>query len=287
MTGMNITRINHVAYPISDRGKTLPFYRDVLGLAVIPSMVDNENVIWTQMADGTMVHPIEPPPGGGSAGFHVAFQVDDIDAARAIIDHAGIEVTAEGERHDGQRYFFVFDPDGNRVEVATGNDRKPNQRVTDEWGVTTDGGSGSKRHAPDAPIRVQAVEHVGLPVTDRRRAITFYRDVLGLRIIPSMVDSDSITWLGLANGSMVHLIEPRPDGSSAGHHAGFEVPDYGGALAALAAIGIAEPRQGERHDGRMAVHFADPDGNHVELVSNEEPRTGHRVADEWGYTKAI
>ena len=32
MTSIRITGFNHVAVPISDRRKTLPFYRDVLGL---------------------------------------------------------------------------------------------------------------------------------------------------------------------------------------------------------------------------------------------------------------
>lgn len=42
---IRIKKVNHIALPISDRKKTLPFYRDVLGLEVIPSMVDNPNVI--------------------------------------------------------------------------------------------------------------------------------------------------------------------------------------------------------------------------------------------------
>ena len=46
-------------------------------------------------------------------------------------------------------------------------------------------------------------------------------------------------------------------------------------------------RIGDRLDGRRALHFDDPDGNHVELVSNNPARSGHRVADEWGYTKDI
>ncbi|MCH8222997.1 MAG: VOC family protein, partial [Chloroflexi bacterium] len=40
MGEIKITRINHVGIPISNRKKTLPFYRDVLGLNVIPSQVD-------------------------------------------------------------------------------------------------------------------------------------------------------------------------------------------------------------------------------------------------------
>ena len=138
---IKITRINHVGIPISNRKKTLPFYRDVLGLNVIPSQVDGDTVIWTQLADGAMIHPIEPGEGNerNPASWHVAFQVEDIDAAREKMVELGFEITSEGERHDGQRFLFVFDPDGNRIEITTENNRKTNSRTTDEWGYTTAG----------------------------------------------------------------------------------------------------------------------------------------------------
>ena len=138
---IKITRINHVGIPISNRKKTLPFYRDVLGLNVIPSQVDGDTVIWTQLADGAMIHPIEPGEGNerNPASWHVAFQVEDIDAAREKMVELGFEITSEGERHDGQRFLFVFDPDGNRIEMTTENNRKTNSRTTDEWGYTAAG----------------------------------------------------------------------------------------------------------------------------------------------------
>ena len=141
MGEIKITRINHVGIPISDRKKTLPFYRDVLGLNVIPSQVDGSTVIWTQLADGAMIHPIEPAEGNerNPASWHVALQVDDIDAAREKMVEEGYEITSEGERHDGQRFLFVNDPDGNRIEIATENNRKTNNRTSDEWGYTTAG----------------------------------------------------------------------------------------------------------------------------------------------------
>ena len=58
---MKIRTINHVGLPIKDRKAAFKFYRDILGLEIIPSMVDNENIVWMKAADGTMVHLIEPP----------------------------------------------------------------------------------------------------------------------------------------------------------------------------------------------------------------------------------
>jgi len=133
---------------------------------------------------------------------------------------------------------------------------------------------------------VLSAEHAGVPVTDRKRAITFYRDVVGLEIIPSMVETDGITWLGLPNGSMLHLVETE-QGDAHTFHGGFVVEDFDGAINTIQQLDAENIRIGDRLDGRRALHFDDPDGNHVELVSNNPTRSGHRVADEWGYTKDI
>jgi hypothetical protein len=64
--------------------------------------------------------------------------VADFDAAVAKLEELGIEIENQGERHDGQRYLFINDPDGNRVELTTASGLKPSSRVADEWGHTSD-----------------------------------------------------------------------------------------------------------------------------------------------------
>ncbi|NQW17167.1 MAG: VOC family protein [Chloroflexi bacterium] len=132
MAGIKITRINHVGIPITDRKKTLPFYRDLLGINVIPSQVDSEKIVWTQLIDGAMIHTIEE-----AKAWHAAFQVEDIDSTRKALQDAGFEITGDGERHDGQKHLFVNDPDGNRIEFATESGRIKNDRQADEWGYTS------------------------------------------------------------------------------------------------------------------------------------------------------
>jgi catechol 2,3-dioxygenase-like lactoylglutathione lyase family enzyme len=114
----------------------LPFYRDLLGLEVIPAMVDSPNVTWLQLADGAMIHPVEPRPDSAPPAYHVAFEVADFDAAVEAIETAGIAIERQGVRHDGQRYLFVRDPDGNPVELATRGTDPPADRVVDELGYT-------------------------------------------------------------------------------------------------------------------------------------------------------
>ena len=134
---MKIKTINHVGIPVKDRKVALEFYRDILGLEVIPSMVDAENIVWMRAADGTMLHLIEPPPGQDAAGHHFAMEVEDFDSAVQELQASGYEVDeTTGERHDGQRYIFANDPDGNRVEFTTAGGLRPSNRVADELGYT-------------------------------------------------------------------------------------------------------------------------------------------------------
>ncbi len=135
MSGIRIRTVNHVGVPVTDRKRAFAFYRDLLGLEVIPSMVDAENIAWLRASDGTMVHVVEPP-GVRMAHPHCAYEVEDFDVALGELRRAGYEIEGPGERHDGQRYFFVLDPDGNRVEFVTAGGEAPRDRIADEWGYT-------------------------------------------------------------------------------------------------------------------------------------------------------
>lgn len=130
-----VSRVNHVGIPIKDRKKSLAFWRDIVGVQVVPSMVDSANIVWTAVGDGSMVHLIEPRDGR-PAGYHTAFEVTNFDATLQRFRDLGVEVEGPGERHDGQRYLFVRDPDGNRIEFVTSSKIKTSNRVVDEWGYT-------------------------------------------------------------------------------------------------------------------------------------------------------
>ncbi len=134
----SIEKINHVGVSIGNRVASLGFYRDLLGLEVIPHQIDGNTLVWTRAEDGGMVHLIEPQTEGlRNSAWHVALQVDDIDAALEAVKSAGIEImSGPGERHNGQRYFFIADPDGNRIEIATAGYTKESNRRVDEMGYT-------------------------------------------------------------------------------------------------------------------------------------------------------
>jgi len=66
-----------------------------------------------------MVHLVETPEGPSTPSHHGAFEVDDIDAAARVVQQKGIETTDITTRNDGQRVFFLNDPEGNRIEICT------------------------------------------------------------------------------------------------------------------------------------------------------------------------
>ena len=198
---IRIKTINHVGIPIWDRRVALPFYRDILGLQVIPSMVDSPNIVWARTLDGTMVHLIEPADGENLGRPHVAFEVEDFDSTVESVQNSGYpDITEAGERHDGQRHIFATDNDGNRLEFATAGGHRPSSRVADALGYTSETGENVVVDSPST-IKIITINHVGLPVNDRAECMLMYRDLLNLGVIPHQVDGNSLAWTEMADGS--------------------------------------------------------------------------------------
>lgn len=117
----------------------------------------------------------------------------------------------------------------------------------------------------NSPTRLQNVNHVTYNVTDKKRALRFWEEVLGVREIPSQVEN--VIWLQLPSGSMVHLIE-RPDApSKPSHHGAFEVADIEATARALQEKGVECSPMSIRKDGQRAFKLYDPDGNVVEICT--------------------
>ena len=116
---VRLKAVNHVTYNVVDKEKARRFWVEVLGVKQIPKQVDVEHIIWLQLPSGAMVHIVETPEGPSTPSHHGAFEVDDIDAAARAVQQKGIETTDITTRNDGQRVFFLNDPEGNRIEICT------------------------------------------------------------------------------------------------------------------------------------------------------------------------
>ncbi len=287
-SNIQIKTINHVGVPVWDRRVSLKFYRDILGLQVIPSMVDSQNIVWTKTLDGTMVHLIEPSDGENLGKPHLAFEVEDFDSTVEDLRKSGYpEISDTGERHDGQRCIFVNDNDGNRLEFATASGLRSSTRVADALGYTAESGTNAVVESP-SKIKIITINHVGLPINDRVECMGMYRDLLNINVIPHQIDGNSLAWTEMADGSMVHVIDPpksigpRGDGRQ---HVAFEVEDIEATAEALEGADVEIVTGiGTRHDGQQFLFIYDPDGNRIELATRGDHSDTPRTVDENGYT---
>jgi glyoxylase I family protein len=113
-----VADIHHVSINVADTALALGFYRDVLGMPVLPRPDIRVVGAWLDAGGGRQLHLIEAevPP---SLGQHVAFRVDDIDGVVATLRSAGFDVRDPQPVGDtGVRQSFTHDPDGNLVEFT-------------------------------------------------------------------------------------------------------------------------------------------------------------------------
>ena len=115
---MKVTRIHHAS--VSTAGKhddAQRFYTDVLGLPLAPRPDLGVGGCWLQAGPESQVHLIDAEPAGAGIdpiGHHYCLAVDDLDAAVADLEEAGVEYFRIGEGAGAQ--VFVTDPAGNTIE---------------------------------------------------------------------------------------------------------------------------------------------------------------------------
>jgi glyoxylase I family protein len=130
---MQITGLHHLTLIVADMQRTIAFYRDLLGLAIIRDGVSDDDPgtrhVWFGAADGApgrlisaMEYPqMEPAQQGRGAAHHFAIAVDsaeELDAWREYLRGQGVECTDVFER-GGFRSIYLRDPDGQIIEIAT------------------------------------------------------------------------------------------------------------------------------------------------------------------------
>ena len=116
-------------------------------------------------------------------------------------------------------------------------------------------------------IRLKNINHITYNVKDKDAALKWYEEILGLKQIPKMVNSDHLYWLQLPSGAMVHIIENADAPSAPSHHTAFEVDDIEASRADLIQKGIETTDIQTRNDGQRAFYFNDPDGNRIEICT--------------------
>ena len=119
---MRLQRLDHVSINVTDRTRSIEWYRDVLGLAQLNQpTADDEPVFLGQpglqfgLFQAQRHSPAREPESSGLR--HVALVVDDLDAARERLRSHGVEF--RDEDHGNALSLYFSDPDGNVVELTT------------------------------------------------------------------------------------------------------------------------------------------------------------------------
>jgi catechol 2,3-dioxygenase-like lactoylglutathione lyase family enzyme len=123
-----------------------------------------------------------------------------------------------------------------------------------------------------APARVvNELDHVYYWVTDMDRAVAFYRDVLGLRLLRQEGPSWALFDAGGRRFALHGAIEGRPM-MPGGATAVFSVNDLDGARAVLADRGVEFGHEGDVAGYARFASFRDPDGNTVQIIEYVRPQ---------------
>ncbi|HSS80923.1 MAG TPA: VOC family protein [Gaiellaceae bacterium] len=103
-------------YRVADLDAALAFYKDKLGFT--ETFVD-EQERWASLDRGaTEIALGEGAREPGEEGLVATVDVEDVKAERASLADAGVEVGTVLELHGAMRLVDVYDPDGNRLQLA-------------------------------------------------------------------------------------------------------------------------------------------------------------------------
>ncbi|HZR01201.1 MAG TPA: VOC family protein [Chloroflexota bacterium] len=111
----------HATLPVYDLERAETFYREMLGIQrhAIPSYFP-ETVVFLDLGN-TMLHLVrykDEYSRGDYQAHHLAIEVDDLDAARAKLQAAGVRILNEIVQRPDMRCFNFLDTEGNRVELT-------------------------------------------------------------------------------------------------------------------------------------------------------------------------
>jgi catechol 2,3-dioxygenase len=187
------TQLGPVHLKVSQRGRSLRFYRDLLGLTILK---DLDEAIWL----GTIYGPIVvlhvqpgavPKPGRSTGLYHYAMLLPDRGrlgwALQTLVE---AEYPLQGVAdHLVSEAIYLADPDGNGIELYRDRPRQswPRdhgqvQMATDPLDVDGVLAAGADERGPALPAGTR-IGHVHLHVADLGQAEQFYGDVLGFDLV--------------------------------------------------------------------------------------------------------
>lgn len=271
-----ITGIAHNAMKVTDMQKALDFYCGEIGFQKafeLPDKNGNPWIVYLKICDGYFlelfydgVRERDPAYDSGRIGYHHwCVSAGDLDGlARKAFEKGWIPEPKTGLGRDLNRNLWLHDPDGNALELVQYDPESP-QMKSNEAPYAFDGKG------------FTGIGHVAFTVSDMEKALDFYCDRLGLKLIYSLDDEQGKPWLNylrVRDGSYLELFYGgREKAAETEQAAGFlhvclECDELPGTVESLRAKGVpidVEPKQGGDRNWQAWTH--DPDGNKIELMT--------------------
>lgn len=117
---MRIERINHVqiSIPVGSEDEVRRFYCGILGLLEVPKpeSLRGRGGLWLLVGDQSIHFGAEEVADRAASKRHVAFEVEDLESARRVLEQAGVKIL-EGIPIPDYDRFELRDPFGNRIEL--------------------------------------------------------------------------------------------------------------------------------------------------------------------------
>jgi catechol 2,3-dioxygenase-like lactoylglutathione lyase family enzyme len=120
--GVQVRNIRWVGIPTDRYDETVAFLRDVLGLKTNfeePATIELETTEGDEIQVFAPGEPYYDFFKEHAQGPVPLFEVDDVHAARAELDAAGIEIVGPPGRDSNWEWIHVRGPDGNLYELAS------------------------------------------------------------------------------------------------------------------------------------------------------------------------
>jgi len=122
---MRLHSLGHVVLKVRNLKRSVPFYRDVLGLKqvgqhgekmVFFSIVDNHHDLALLETDNSAISPSEESPGLHHVAFKVGDSLQELQEAKDWLVKKGVEPDRARD-HVATQSVYLFDPDGNQIEL--------------------------------------------------------------------------------------------------------------------------------------------------------------------------
>ena len=119
---------------------------------------------------------------------------------------------------------------------------------------------------------IKGIKFVGVPVSDQQRALEFYTQKLGFRVITDQPFNDKVRWIELGigrSGAGITLFTPPGHENRIGTFTGISLvaDDVKATYRELVAKGVTFIQEPKEADWGTSSIFADPDGNQFVLGS--------------------